>query len=64
MTKYGTKDLMRIQDIQKKANGDFIEEVKLAVRMANEIEDPGKAVARGHASTNTQKSSNQSPETA
>ena len=50
MTKYGTKDLMRIQDIQKKAGGDFIEEVKLAVRMANEIEDPGKAVARGHAS--------------
>lgn len=50
MTKYGTKDLMRIQDIQKKANGDFIEEVKLAVRMANEIEEPGKAVARGHAS--------------
>jgi hypothetical protein len=50
MQPYGTKDVMRIQDIRKRANGDFIEEVKLAYRMANEIEDPGKALARGYAS--------------
>lgn len=48
--KYGSKDLMRILDIRKKADGDFIEEVKLAWHMANEIEVPGKAMARGYAS--------------
>lgn len=47
---HGTKDLMRILDIRKRANGDFLEEVKLAVLMANEIELPGKAMARGYAS--------------
>jgi hypothetical protein len=47
---YGTKDLMRIQDIRYKSNGDLIEELKLAIRMANEIEEPGKAMARGYAS--------------
>jgi hypothetical protein len=47
---FGTKDSMRIIDIREKADGDFIEEVKLAVRMANEIEEPGKAMARGYAS--------------
>jgi len=47
---YGTKDLMRIQDIRQKSGGDFIEEVKLALRMADEIELPGKAMARGYAS--------------
>lgn len=41
---------MRILDIRKRANGDFLEEVKLAVLMANEIELPGKAMARGYAS--------------
>jgi hypothetical protein len=46
---YGTKDLMRIQDIRAKAAGDFIEEIKLAYLMANEIETPGKAMARGYA---------------
>jgi hypothetical protein len=46
---YGSKDLMRIQDIIKKADGDIIEEFKLAIRMANEIEIPGKAIARGYA---------------
>ena len=48
-TQYGTKDLMRLMDIQKKSNGDLIEAFKLAYRMANEIEDPGKALARGWA---------------
>ena len=47
---YGTKDIMRIQDIRMRANGDFIEEVKLAYKMANEIELPEKALARGYAS--------------
>lgn len=47
---HGTKDLMRILDIRKRANNDFLEEVKLAVLMANEIELPGKAMARGYAS--------------
>jgi hypothetical protein len=47
---YGTKDLMRILDIRKKGQGNFLEEVKLAVLMANEIELPGKAMARGYAS--------------
>lgn len=46
---FGTKDSMRIMDIREKADGDFIEEVKLAVRMANEIEESGKAMARGYA---------------
>lgn len=50
MQPYGTKDVMRIQDIRQKANGDLVEEVKLAIRMANEIEEPGKAIARGYAS--------------
>jgi len=47
---HGTKDIMRILDIRKRADGDFLEEVKLAVLMANEIELPGKAMARGYAS--------------
>ena len=49
MQPYGTKDVMRIQDIRQKADGNFIEEVKLAFKMANEIELPGKAMARGYA---------------
>jgi len=53
---YGTKDLMRIQDIMKKSNGDLFEAFKLAVRMAGEIEDPGKAMARGYASIEVYKS--------
>jgi len=53
---YGTKDLMRIQDIRYKSNGDLIEELKLAIRMANEIEEPGKAMARGYASIEVYKS--------
>jgi hypothetical protein len=57
---FGTKDLMRILDIQEKSHGDFIEEVKLAVRMANEIEIPGKAIARGYAAIAAYKS-NYSP---
>ena len=48
-TKFGTKDLMRIEDIRKRGNNDFIEEVKLAIRMAEEIELAGKALARGYA---------------
>jgi hypothetical protein len=57
---YGTKDMMRILDIRKKANGDFLEEVKLAYLMANEIELPGKAMARGYASIEVYKN-NYSP---
>jgi hypothetical protein len=53
---YGTKDLMRITDIQKKSNGDLFEAFKLAVRMAGEIEDSGKAMARGYASIAVYKS--------
>ena len=49
MQPYGTKDIMRIQDIRQRADGDFIEEAKLAYKMANEIELPGKAMARGYA---------------
>ena len=47
--KYGSKDLMRITDIRKKSGGDIVEEFKLALRMANEIEISGKAIARGWA---------------
>jgi len=57
---YGTKDMMRILDIRRKANGDFLEEVKLAMLMANEIEVPGKAMARGYASIEVYKN-NYSP---
>lgn len=46
---YGTKDLMRLADIKKKSNDDLVEAFKLAFRMANEIEEPGKAMARGYA---------------
>lgn len=53
---YGTKDLMRILDIKKKSDGDLYEAFKLAVRMAGEIEDPGKALARGYASIEVYKS--------
>jgi len=53
---YGTKDLMRIQDIFKKSDGDLYEAFKLAVRMAGEIEDPGKAMARGYAAIDVYKS--------
>lgn len=53
---FGTKDLMRILDIQKKSDGDLYEAFKLAVRMAGEIEDPGKAMARGYASIEAYKS--------
>jgi hypothetical protein len=53
---YGTKDLMRILDIQKKSDGDLYEAFKLAVRMAGEIEDAGKAMARGYASIEVYKS--------
>ena len=53
---YGTKDLMRIQDIMKKSDGDLFEAFKLAVRMAGEIEDPGKAMARGYAAIEVYKS--------
>ncbi|MDD5649283.1 MAG: hypothetical protein PHF86_02515 [Candidatus Nanoarchaeia archaeon] len=56
VTQYGTKDLMRLMDIQKKSNGDLIEAFKLAYRMANEIEEPGKALARGWAAIEVYKS--------
>ena len=49
MQPYGTKDIMRIQDLRMRANGDFIEEAKLAYKMACEIELSGKALARGYA---------------
>lgn len=47
--KYGSKDLMRIHDIQKRAENDLLKEIELAYRMAQEIEIPGKAIARGYA---------------
>ena len=62
ITKYGTKDLMRISDIRKKSGGDIIEEFKLAVRMANEIELPGKAIARGWAAVDVYRNSNGNPD--
>jgi hypothetical protein len=40
----------------KKTNGDLFEAFKLAVRMAGEIEDPGKAMARGYAAIEVYKS--------
>jgi hypothetical protein len=48
--KYGSKDLMRIMDIRKRAENDLLEEMQLAYQMAQEIEIPGKAIARGYAS--------------
>ena len=48
--KYGSKDLMRIQDIRRRSGGDLFEEIEMAYRMAQEIEIPGKAIARGYAS--------------
>jgi len=52
--------MMRILDIRKKANGDMLEELKLALLMANEIELSGKAMARGYASIEVYKN-NYSP---
>jgi hypothetical protein len=48
-SQYGTKDIMRLTDLKKKSGGDLVEAIKLAIRMSNEIETPGKAMARGYA---------------
>lgn len=53
--KYGNKDLMRIQDIRIKANHDLLNELDLAIRMAEAIELPGKALARGYAALDVYK---------
>jgi hypothetical protein len=60
--KYGSKDLMRITDIRKKSGGDIVEEFKLALRMANEIELPGKAIARGWAAVEVYRNGKGNPD--
>ena len=60
--KYGTKDLMRINDIRKKSDGDIVKEFKLAVAMANSIELPGKAIARGWAAVEVYKNQDGNPD--
>ena len=49
MKKYGSKDIMRMESIEEKAHGDFLERMMYAYNMACAITDPGKAMARGYA---------------
>lgn len=60
--KYGTKDLMRITDIRKKSDGDIVQEFKLALAMANSIELPGKAIARGWAAVEVYRNQSGNPD--
>lgn len=46
---YGNKDLMRMEDIRYKSQGDWIKAMSLAKQMAELISLPGKAQARGYA---------------
>jgi hypothetical protein len=46
---YGSKDRMRMENIRQKASGDWFDALVLAKRMAELIEQPGKAQARGYA---------------
>jgi hypothetical protein len=46
---YGSKDLVRMQDIKTKAAGDHEKEIKLATTQAKIIKDAGKAKARAEA---------------
>jgi hypothetical protein len=45
----GVKDLVRMQDIKTKANGDHAKELSLATTQAKIIQDAGKAQARAEA---------------
>jgi len=49
MKKYGSKDLMRMESLANKSNGERETEFMHAVNMANAIDLPGKAMARGYA---------------
>lgn len=49
MKKFGSKDVMRMESIRSKANGDYLTQVTYAYNMACAITDPGKAMARGFA---------------
>lgn len=46
---FGQKDLVRMQDIRTKADGDPSKEISLATTQAKIIKDAGKAAARGEA---------------
>lgn len=46
---YGNKDLMRMNDIRIKSEGNWLKEMSLAKQMAELISLPGKAQARGYA---------------
>ncbi len=49
MKKYGSKDIMRIESILEKSNGDYMKQLLYSYNMACAITEPGKAMARGHA---------------
>jgi len=49
MKKYGSKDIMRMESIQQKARGDYMQQIMYAYNMACAITEPGKAMARGYA---------------
>jgi hypothetical protein len=46
---YGQKDIVRMEDIQTKSDGDHEKEIKLATTQAKIIKNPAKAKARGEA---------------
>jgi len=49
MKKYGSKDIMRIESIRKKSQGDYLNQIMYAYNMSCAITEPGKAMARGYA---------------
>lgn len=49
MKNYGSKDLMRMESIRDKANGDYMHQLLYAYNMSSAITEPGKAMARGYA---------------
>ncbi len=46
---YGSKDLLRMEDIRNKSQGDWLKEMSLAKQMAELITQPGKSQARAYA---------------
>lgn len=49
MKNFGTKDLMRMDSIRDKSQGDYMRQLTYAYNMAVAITEPGKAMARGYA---------------
>ena len=53
MKKFGSKDIMRMDSIVEKSQGDYMTQLLHCYNMACAITDPGKAMARGYAAQET-----------